>query len=59
MLVSHSTVLTASHAVPWEANPAMIQFVPAYYNGTSTVGPNMYSYVEAAAAYYNEPDPRH
>ena len=37
----------------------MIQFVPAYYNGTSTVGPNMYSYVEAAAAYYNEPDPRH
>lgn len=57
VLVSHNTVLTASHVVPWGANPAMIQFIPAYFNGTSTLGPNVYSYVDSATAYYNEPDP--
>ena len=57
VLVSHNTVLTASHVVPWGADPAMIQFIPAYYNGVSTLGPNIYSYVDNAAAYYNEPDP--
>ncbi len=57
VLVSRDIVLTASHAVPWGANPGMIQFVPAYFNGVSTLGPNVYSYVDAAAAYYQEPAP--
>jgi V8-like Glu-specific endopeptidase len=57
VLVSHDIVLTASHVVPWGANPGMIQFVPAYFNGFSTLGPNVYSYVDEAAAYYQEPDP--
>jgi hypothetical protein len=56
-LVGPSTVLTASHVVPWNSNPAMIQFVPAYFNGQSTLGPNVYSYVSGASAYYQEPSP--
>jgi hypothetical protein len=55
VLVGRNVVLTASHAVPWESNPAMIQFVPAYFNGVSTLGPNIASYVDAASAYYQEP----
>jgi Trypsin len=54
VLVSRNTVLTASHAVPWNANPAMIQFIPAYFNGSSTLGPNVYSYVDAASTYLEE-----
>lgn len=50
-LVGPDLVLTASHVVPWNSNPAMIQFIPAYFNGTSTLGPNVYSYVVNAAAY--------
>jgi len=57
VLIGRNVVLTASHAVPWEANPAMMQFVPAYFNGISTLGPNVSSYVDAASAYYLEPDP--
>jgi hypothetical protein len=57
VLVGRNVVLTASHAVPWGANPSMVQFVPAYYNGTSTVGPNVSSFIDAASAYYQEPDP--
>jgi hypothetical protein len=56
-LVGPSTVLTASHVVPWDANPAMIQFIPAYFNGASTLGPNVYSFVDGAAATYQEPSP--
>lgn len=52
--MSRNTVLTASHAVPWNANPAMIQFIPAYFNGSSTLGPNVYSYVDAASTYLEE-----
>jgi hypothetical protein len=51
VLVGPNTVLTASHVVPWNANPAMIEFVPAYFNGVSTVGPNVSSFVDAASAY--------
>ncbi|MEX3940637.1 serine protease [Paraburkholderia sp. BR10937] len=57
VLVSHNTVLTASHMVPWNADTAMMQFIPAYFNGVSTLGSNVYSYVDNAAAYYSEPDP--
>jgi hypothetical protein len=57
VLVGRNIVLTASHAVPWGANPAMMQFVPAYYNGTSTLGPDVASFVDATSAYYQEPDP--
>lgn len=50
-LVGPDIVLTAAHAVPWNANPAMIQFVPSYFNGTSTLGSNVSSYVTDASTY--------
>lgn len=50
-LIGPNIVLTASHMVPWAANPAMIQFTPAYFNGVSTVGANVTSFVSDASAY--------
>src|SRR5262249_53770373 len=50
-LVGRNTVLTASHLVPWSVDGPMIEFVPAYYNGFSTLGANVYSYVDGAASY--------
>lgn len=50
-LVGPNTVLTASHVVPWNANPAMIQFIPAYFDGVSTLGYNVSSYISAASSY--------
>jgi Trypsin-like peptidase domain len=50
-LVGSNVVLTASHMVPWGADPVMIQFTPAYFNGVSTVGTNVASFVNAASAY--------
>jgi Trypsin len=51
VLVDRYTVLTAGHMAPWGANPWMVQFVPAYYNGSSTLGSNVYSYVESYWGY--------
>jgi hypothetical protein len=50
-LVGPNVVLTAAHAVPWSADPAMIQFIPAYYNGVSTLGDSISSYISDAATY--------
>lgn len=50
-LVTHNTILTAGHVAPWGSNPWMVLFVPAYYNGSSTVGPTVYSYVESYWGY--------
>jgi len=49
--VGPRTVLTASHVVSWNANPAIIEFVPAYFNGVSTVDPDVSSFVNSASAY--------
>ncbi len=54
VLVGRNVVLTASHLVPWDANPAMMQFVPAYFNGFSTLGADVASFVDATSAYYTD-----
>jgi hypothetical protein len=56
-LVGPNTVLTASHVVPWAANPAMIEFVPAYFNGVSTLGANVSSFVDGASSYDESASP--
>ncbi len=50
-LVTRNTILTAGHVAPWGADPWMVLFVPAYYNGSSTLGPSVYSYVESYYGY--------
>ena len=50
-LVGPNVVLTASHLVPWDANPGMMLFTPGYYDGSSILGSSVYSYVEEAVAY--------
>jgi hypothetical protein len=56
-LVGPNTVITASHVVPWNANPAMIQFTPGYFNGVSVAGASVTSYVEAASSYDTDSPP--
>jgi V8-like Glu-specific endopeptidase len=48
-LVGRNVVLTASHIVPWNNSPWMMQFVPASWDGSSLVG--MSSFVEAYQGY--------
>lgn len=50
-LVTHNTILTAGHVAPWGADPWMVLFVPAYYNGSSTLGAGVLSYVESYWGY--------
>lgn len=56
-LVGPNTVLTASHVVPWDANPAMIEFIPGYFNGVSVVGRGVSSFVDAASSYDTDSSP--
>jgi V8-like Glu-specific endopeptidase len=48
VLVGPRVVLTAGHVVPWDASSWMMRFVPAYYDGTSTLGAGGESYVSDA-----------
>jgi V8-like Glu-specific endopeptidase len=50
-LVTHNTILTAGHVAPWGADPWKVLFVPAYYNGSSTLGSGVFSYVESYQGY--------
>lgn len=50
-LVTHNTILTAGHVAPWGSNPWMVLFVPAYFNGSSTLGSGVYSYVQSYWGY--------
>jgi len=52
-LVGDNVVLTASHIVPWDADPWMMQFVPASWDGSSRVGRSVNSYVRSARGYRN------
>jgi hypothetical protein len=46
-LVGRNVIVTAGHMVPWGAAPnsCRAQFIPAYFNGSSTVGPSVASFV--------------
>jgi V8-like Glu-specific endopeptidase len=48
-LVGRNVVLTASHVCPWGSSPWMMQFIPAYYDGSSVVGVS--SYVQTYRGY--------
>jgi hypothetical protein len=50
-LIGRNVVLTAGHMAPWGANPWMVQFIPAYYDGASTLGSSVSSYVESYYGY--------
>ena len=45
-LIGKNIIVTAGHLMPWGSNSGMVKFVPAYYNGFSTLGPSVYSYCE-------------
>lgn len=51
VLVGRNVVLTAGHMAPWGAKPWMMQFVPAFYDGGSTLGASVYSYVQSYHGY--------
>lgn len=50
-LVGRNVVLTASHVCPWGSSPWMMQFIPAYYDGSSLSGVS--SYVQSYRGYRN------
>lgn len=50
-LVGSNVVLTASHVCPWGSSPWMMQFIPAYYDGSSLSGVS--SYVQSYRGYRN------
>ena len=50
-LVGTNVVLTASHVCPWGTSPWMMQFIPAYYDGSSLLGSGVSSYVQAYRGY--------
>ncbi|WP_239524430.1 trypsin-like serine peptidase [Halogeometricum borinquense] len=52
-LVGRNVVLTASHVVPWDSDPWMMRFVPAYWDGSSRLGGSVDSYVQAYRGYEN------
>lgn len=50
-LVGARTVLTASHVFPWASGNWKIQFVPAFYDGSSILGASSVSWVQTARGY--------
>jgi V8-like Glu-specific endopeptidase len=50
-LIGDRLVVTAGHMVPWGDSPWWMQFVPAYFNGTSLFGAGVESYVSDANGY--------
>jgi V8-like Glu-specific endopeptidase len=50
-LIGDRLVITAGHMVPWGDSPWWMQFVPAYFNGTSLFGAGVESYVSDARGY--------
>ena len=45
VLIGGRVVLTAGHMAPWGSKNWAMQFIPAYYDGTSTLGPGARSWV--------------
>jgi V8-like Glu-specific endopeptidase len=50
-LVGRNVVLTASHVCPWGSDPWMMLFVPGYWDGSSTTGSGVRSYVQSYRGY--------
>jgi V8-like Glu-specific endopeptidase len=45
VLIGDRVILTAAHMAPWGSSNWAMQFVPAYWNGSSTFGAGVSSYV--------------
>jgi hypothetical protein len=45
VLIGERVLLTAGHVAPWGASSWAMQFIPALYDGTSTLGANVTSWV--------------
>ena len=45
VLIGGRVVLTAGHIAPWGSKNWAMQFIPAFYDGTSTLGPGATSWV--------------
>ncbi len=45
VLIGGRVVLTAGHMAPWGSNNWAMQFIPAFYDGGSTLGPGVSSWV--------------
>ena len=54
VLIGGRVVLTAGHMVPWGSGNWAMKFVPAFYDGASTLGPGVSSWVSDAQG-YNDP----
>src|SRR5579883_759708 len=54
VLIGGRVVLTAGHMVPWGSSNWAMKFVPAFYDGASTLGPGVSSWVSDAQG-YNDP----
>ena len=50
-LIGDRLVITAGHMVPWGQTNWWMQFVPAYFNGSSLFGAGVQSYVSDARGY--------
>ncbi|MBO9703314.1 MAG: hypothetical protein J7604_24075 [Sporocytophaga sp.] len=51
VLVGDRVILTAGHAIPWHSKNWALKFVPAYYDGASTLGNGVYSWVSDCHGY--------
>lgn len=51
VLIGDRTVLTAGHVAPWGSGNWAMQFIPAFYNGGSTLGAGVSSYVSSYWGY--------
>lgn len=54
VLIGGRVLLTAGHVAPWGSNNWAMKFIPAYYDGASTLGAGVYSYVSDYWG-YNDP----
>jgi V8-like Glu-specific endopeptidase len=50
-LVGKNVIVTAGHLMPWGSSSWKALFVPAYFNGSSTLGASVYAYCEAYQGY--------
>jgi V8-like Glu-specific endopeptidase len=51
VLIGGRVILTAGHMVPWGSNNWAMKFVPAYYDGASTLGAGVSSWVSDCHGY--------
>jgi V8-like Glu-specific endopeptidase len=51
VLIGDRTILTAGHVIPWTSNNWSMKFIPAYWDGSSTLGMGAESWVTQGYGY--------